>query len=150
MKIAQWVYLPLCLLMTYIGQPLMAAEMETIHRVVLHLDDNDPQRMNLVLNNATNINNFYQEKGEEVEVEIVTYGPGLHMLRADTSPVSQRVTSFEQNYTNITFRACSNTLTKMTNKEGKAIALLSQAKLVPSGIIHLIQRQEEGWIYVRP
>ncbi len=53
-----------------------------------HLDDNDPKRMNLVLNNAANVDAYYKAKGEEVEIEIVTYGPGLNMLIDGKSPVA--------------------------------------------------------------
>jgi len=121
-----------------------------VHKVAIHIDENDKARMQLVMNNAANINQFYQDKGEEVKVEIVAYGPGLHMLRDDTSPVKDRIKSFEQNFDNISFRACANTHKKMSKKAGKEIKLLSQAKMVPSGAVHLIQRQEEGWSYLRP
>ena len=127
-----------------------AAQATDMHKVVLHLDENDPQRMNLVLNNASNVNNFYQDKGEEVQIEIVAYGPGLHMLRADTSPVKDRITSFSQNYDNISFKACGNTHAMMSKQAGKTVELVPQAELVPSGVIQLIARQEEGWSYIRP
>jgi len=132
-----------------VGAP-HALAVDTVHRVVMHLDDNDPERMNLVLNNAANVSKYYQEQGEEVEIEIVAYGPGLHMLRADTSPVKERIMGFPDNFDTVTFRACGNTHSKMSAKAGKEVELLPQATMVPSGVIHLIQRQEEGWAYVRP
>src|ERR1700675_3469020 len=64
---------------------------EKAHRVVFQVDQNDPAVMNLALNNATNVVEYYRAKGENVEVDIVTYGPGLHMLRVDTSPVQDRI-----------------------------------------------------------
>ena len=128
----------------------MTAASEVDHKVVIHVDENDAKRMNLVLNNAANVSKYYRSKGEEVEIEIVTYGPGLHMLRADTSPVKDRIVPFAASYENISFRACGNTLNKMTKKEGKEPPLLDIAENVPSGVVHLIQRQEEGWSYVRP
>ena len=127
-----------------------AACADTAHRVVMHLDDNDPKRMNLVLNNAANVNKYYQDKGEEVEIEIVSYGPGLMMLHAAKSPVKDRIASFSQNFDNIGFKACGNTHRKMSKKAGKDVKLLPQAKMVDSGVIHLITRQEEGWSYIRP
>ena len=120
------------------------------HRVVIHVDENDPKVMNLALNNAANANKYYQDKGEDVQIEIVTYGPGLIMLHAKKSPVAKRIASFEQNFENIGFRACANTMRKMKKKSGKDVPLLSQAEIVPSGVIHIITRQEEGWSYLRP
>ena len=120
------------------------------HRIVLHLDEADPARQELVLNNASNINKYYQDKGEEVEIEIVAYGPGLTMLVPGKSPVEQRVVSIVQNFENVSFQACSNTLAKMSTKAGKQIELMPQAKMVPSGVVHLVERQEQGWSYIRP
>ena len=61
------------------------------HRVAIQVDQNDPQVMNLALNNATNVIEYYRGRNEDVDVDIVTYGPGLHMLRSDTSPVQDRL-----------------------------------------------------------
>ncbi len=130
--------------------PTIAAPKDGVHRVVLHLDDNDPKRMNLVLNNAANIDAHYKAKGEEVQIEIVAYGPGLMMLHAGKSPVKKRVASFGQNFNNIAFRACGNTHKKMSKKAGKTVPLLPQAKMVPAGVVWMMERQEQGWTYIRP
>ncbi len=120
------------------------------HNIVIHVDDNDPAKMNIALNNAANVDAYYKEKGEEVKIEIVAYGPGLMMLVAGKSPVEERITSFEQNFDNISFKACGNTHKKMEKKAGKEVALVSQAQMVPSGVIHLSERQEQGWTYIKP
>jgi len=54
------------------------------HRLLIQVNKNDPAVMSLALNNATNVIEYYRSKGEEVAVDVVTYGPGLNMLRADT------------------------------------------------------------------
>lgn len=122
------------------------------HRVAIQVDQNDPDVMNLALNNATNIMEQYKSKGETVQVEIVTYGPGLHMLRADTSPVKDRIkqimdASFPSE---IKLSACNNTKEGMEKREGHAISIIPQARLVPSGAVRLIELQEDGWSYLRP
>jgi intracellular sulfur oxidation DsrE/DsrF family protein len=61
------------------------------HRIAIHVDQNDPLVMNQALNNATNVIEYYRGRNEDVDVNIVTYGPGLHMLRADTFPVQDRI-----------------------------------------------------------
>jgi len=38
----------------------------------------------------------------------------------------------------------------MSKKSGKEVVLVSQAKMVPSGVIHLSERQEMGWTYIKP
>ncbi len=122
------------------------------HRVSIQVDQNDPQVMNLALNNATNIIEYYRGKNEDVDVDIVTYGPGLHMLRDDTSPVKDRIKRLKELAFpgKIQFSACNNTKQNMEKAEGKAVSILSDAVLVPSGVVRLMELQEQGWSYVRP
>lgn len=62
---------------------LPAYGQEAKHRVVLQVSDSDPAKWNLALNNARNIQ---QDLGRQnVEVEIVAYGPGLGMSARPTS-----------------------------------------------------------------
>lgn len=130
-------------------QGVFAGETKT-HKVAIHVDQNDPKIMNLALNNAQNVSKYYESKGEKVEIEIVTYGPGLHMLREDTSPVKARIAVLGLEMDNIQFSACGNTRGKMAKKEGMEIPLISEAVQVPSGVVRLIELQEKGWSYVRP
>ena len=49
-----------------------------VHRLVLQVNTNDPAMMTLALNNATNVEQYYKNLGEKVEIEVVTFGPGLN------------------------------------------------------------------------
>jgi uncharacterized protein len=122
------------------------------HHVAIQIDQNDPQVMNLVLNNATNVIEYYRAKKEEVDIDIVAYGPGLHMLRPDTSPVQDRIKRIRDIVFpgKIQFSACNNTKEGMEKTEGRAISILPDATMVPSGVVHLMELQEQGWSYVRP
>jgi uncharacterized protein len=134
------------------GAPAQAADKP--HRVVIQVDQNDPAVMNLALNNAKNVMQFYRDKGEDVDVEIVAYGPGLNMLRADTSPVKERIAQIANADASfpdkIVFSACNNTLQGMEKHEGHAITIIPQATIVPSGVVRVMQLEEQGWSYVRP
>ena len=120
-----------------------------VHRIAFHVDENDPKRMNLVLNNAQNVKAYYDEKGEETHIEIVAYGPGLHMLRAE-SPVRDRIEAMSLADENLTFAACGNTHRKMSEQAGADVELLEEAEMVPSGVVRLVELDEAGWSYIRP
>jgi intracellular sulfur oxidation DsrE/DsrF family protein len=122
------------------------------HRVSIQVDQNDPQVMNLALNNATNIIEYYRTKNEDVDVDLVTFGPGLHMLRDDTSAVKDRIKRLKELAFpgKIQFSACNNTKQNMEKAEGKAVPIMADATLVPSGVVRLMELQEQGWSYVRP
>lgn len=123
---------------------------DAAHKVVIHVDSSDAKLQNLALNNVQNVNKYYQSKGEKIQIELVAYGPGLHMLRSDTSKVKERVASMALAMDNLQFSVCGNTHAKMTKKAGKDVVLLSEAVKVPSGVVRLIELQEKGWSYVRP
>jgi intracellular sulfur oxidation DsrE/DsrF family protein len=122
------------------------------HRVAIQVDQNDPQIMNLALNNATNVIEYYRARNEDLEIDIVTFGPGLHMLRADTSPVQDRIKRLRDMVFpgKIQFSACNNTKQGMEKTEGHAISIVADATVVPSGVVRLMELQEQGWSYVRP
>jgi len=120
------------------------------HQLVLQVNTNDPAMMNLALNNATNVAQYYKDLGEKVTIEIVTFGPGLHMLRDDTSPVKARITAIAASTPAISFKACGNTQENMSKAENKEIALVSEAKVVKSGVVRVMELQERGWAYVKP
>jgi intracellular sulfur oxidation DsrE/DsrF family protein len=123
-----------------------------MHRIVIHVDQNDPEIMNLALNNAKNVIDAYRAKNEDVNVEVVAYGPGLHMLRDDTSPVKDRIKEISELSfpSNITFSACNNTKQGMEKREGHPITIIPQAHLVPAGVVRIMELEEQGYSYVKP
>lgn len=120
-----------------------------VHKLAIQVNQNEKGVMDLALNNAKNVIDFYKSKNEQVLVEIVTFGPGLHMLRSE-SPVKERVASMSLENPNLIFQACANTQANMTKAEGKPVTLLSEAKITPSGVVRLMELQGEGYSYIRP
>lgn len=131
-----------------------AAKSKT-HRLAIHVDQRDEEKMNLALNNASNVVRFYDGKGEAAEIEIVAYGPGLHMLREDTAPpkIKERIAVFAQSMPAVRFSACNNTRIGMAKAEGKTpdqIPIVKNARIVPAGVVRLVELQEQHWAYVKP
>nr|WP_312015134.1 DsrE family protein [Bradyrhizobium lablabi] len=127
-----------------------AAPVSKTHHLILQVNTNDAAAMNLTLNNATNVTQHYKDLGETVKIEVVTFGPGLHMLRDDTSPVKARIEQMALSTPEVSFKACGNTQEKMHQAEHKDIPIVPQAQVVASGVVRVMQLQETGWAYVRP
>lgn len=128
-----------------------AAQQSTVvTKVAIQVNENNPATMNLALNNVQNIIAEYKKKGEKLEIEVVTYGPGLHMLRDDTSPVKSRISTLALENPNLSFQACGNTQANHAKQEAKEIKLVGEAKVIPSGVVRLIELQKQGWAYIRP
>ena len=135
----------------FVATPASAAENSKQHRVAMHVDQNDPDVMNLALNNAKNVIEHYQSRGEDVVIEIVAYSGGLHMLRSDTSKVKDRIKEMVGQYSSrIKFAACNNTIQGMEKREGHAISIIPEAIIVSAGVVELVELQEQGWSYIRP
>ena len=120
------------------------------HRLILQVNTSDPAAMNLALNNAMNVTQYYKDRGEKVKVEVITFGPGLHMLREDTSPVKARIETMALSAPEVSFKACGNTQENMRKAENKDIPIVAQAQVVKSGVVRVMELEEQGWTYVKP
>ncbi len=115
------------------------------HKVVIQVSSDDPTTQKIALNNAVNVQ---KDLGmDNVDIEIVAYGPGLGLLTVK-SEESARVKSLAMQ--NITFSACGNTMKKVAEKTGKEPQLTEGVKVVSAGVIRIMELQESGYSYVRP
>ena len=128
----------------FTGQTLLAAE-GAPHKVVIQVSTDDPRTQTIALNNAVNLQKALGQ--DNVQIEIVAYGPGLGMLTSN-SKEGQRVTSLAMQ--DIQFSACGNTMKGIEKKTGKMPALLEGVTVVEAGVLRLMELQERGYAYVRP
>ena len=141
-------FLMLGVLFVFLGSSAYADE--GVKRLALQISDNDPATFNKALNVATNFARGMSEAGELYEIEIVAFNAGLHLLREDTSPVMDRITSISESIPEVTFSACGNTIKGMTKKEGSAPPLSEHAQVVPAGVVRLMELDSEGYFVLRP
>lgn len=112
-------------------------------KVMLQLTTDDPRAVNDLLYNAVNIQKFYGQ--DNVRVAVVAFGPGNRALYKDTSPVRARVESLLQY--EVEFIACGNTI----DAQGRAAGdVIDGVEIVGTGIAEIMERQLQGWLYVRP
>ncbi len=123
---------------------------DEVRRIALHVNFDDAERMNYALNNAENLHGYYRQRGKAVEIRVVAHGPGLHMLRVDTSPVKERIAAMVSAQEGLGFFACSNTRSRMAMVEGKTPPVIEQAVMVASGVVELVELQRAGWSYLKP
>jgi len=112
------------------------------NRVVIQVSDADTAKWNLALNNARNLQTDLGAKN--VDIEIVAYGPGIGMLKAD-SVVGNRIG--EALASGVKVVACENTMKgqKLVKDE-----MLNGIGYVDAGVVEIMRRQQEHWTYLRP
>jgi uncharacterized protein len=113
----------------------------TKNRAVFQVTDNDPARWNMILNNMTNLRDGVGSEG--VEIELVAYGPGIGMLKAD-SPVKARIADALKN--GVVVNGCQNT---MDNMKLTPADMLPDITYVPAGVVEVMRKQQQGWAYIR-
>jgi len=109
---------------------------------LIQVSDNDAQKWNLALNNARNMQDDLN--AEAIDLEIVVYGPGIGMLKAD-SPVAKRVADALK--AGVQVVACENTM--RNQKVGRA-DMLPGIGYVDAGVVEIMKKQQQGWAYIRP
>ncbi|HEX4926599.1 MAG TPA: DsrE family protein [Burkholderiales bacterium] len=123
--------------------PLAAqAQGKDHYKVVLQVSDADPGTWNLALNNA---NNVLHDLGKgNVDIEIVAYGPGINMLKSDSKVAARLAQALDSS---IGIEACENSMQRFKLQKSD---MYSGIAYVPSGVVHIMKRQREGWQYIRP
>lgn len=112
------------------------------NRIVFQVSDAEPAKWHLTLNNIKNVQTDLGAKN--VEIEIVAYGPGLGMLKAD-SVAGNRVA--DALAAGVSVVACENT---MKNQKITREDMWPKIGYVEAGVVQLMQRQQQGWAYIRP
>ena len=120
-----------------------------MHRLVLPINTDDPTTMRALISTSLNLPKYYQERNEAFTIEVVAYNAGVHMLRADTSPVKDLLRVLRSVNANIRFVVCDATKLGMERQEGRPVTLIDNVEIVPSGPGRIIELQEAGWSYIR-
>lgn len=115
------------------------------NKVVIQVSSEDPRTQTIAMNNAVNLQKALGM--DNVQIEIVAYGPGLGMLTSN-SKQSSRVSSLAMQ--DIRFSACGNTMKKIEKKSGKLPTLAEGVKVVDAGVLRIMELQQQGYAYVRP
>ncbi len=123
-------------------KPAAAKKQAQKYRVVFQVSDADPGKWNLALNNARNVQTDLGK--DNVQIEIVAYGPGLGMLKAESKVADRLAQAMDDG---IGLMACENT---MKNTHVTKADMYSGISYVDAGVVHIMKREREGWSYIRP
>jgi intracellular sulfur oxidation DsrE/DsrF family protein len=115
------------------------------HRIALQLSDRDPKKQTEVLNVANNLLKAYGP--DAVAVEVVTFGPGIDLLRAGNANRARVDSLVAQG---VRFNICGNTLDTIERETGKRPAVNPNAVEVKVGVGYLLTLAEKGYTIVRP
>jgi intracellular sulfur oxidation DsrE/DsrF family protein len=150
MKFHRWLRLGSLLIVIGVfaaPQTLMAQEEKPFaeHKIVLQISDMDPSKQTLVLNVASNILKAYG--ADQVDVEIVAFGPGLRLLFEENSNTS-RIDGLANS--GVRFFACQNTITNMSAILGTPVKINAHASSGKGGIVRIKELVDQGYMLAKP
>jgi len=114
-------------------------------KIVLQISDPNPFKQTLVLNVANNLIKHYGQ--DEVDIEIVAFGPGLRLLMEDNANTG-RISSLASS--GVTFSACANTQKAMSRKLGHMPKMNPKAVMVGAGVVRIIELTNKGYMLIKP
>jgi|JFJP01.1.fsa_nt_gi hypothetical protein len=129
-------------------QNIVVAEQNNLkkHRVVIQVNSDDPALHQMALGNALNMQKAWGM--DDVDIEIVAFNKGLSLM-AGESPESKRIPNLVMQ--NISFSMCKNTLDRVAAQNNGVVPKLEEGvKVVPAGVVRIVELQEQGYAYLRP
>ena len=111
-------------------------------KIVVQVSDGNPVTWNQALNVVSNLREVY---GADTQIELVAFGQGINMLKFD-APVSSRVVDAQKTL-GAKIYACENSMAR--NKLARN-DMAPDVVYIRAGVEHIITRQREGWVNLRP
>ena len=109
------------------------------HHLALQLSDSDPKKQALVLSVAYNLLKYYGP--DRIAIEVVTFGPGIDLVRAGNANRSQVDSLISQG---VQFDVCMNTVDTIERETGKKVDLNPRAVKVVAGVAQILALTEKG------
>lgn len=132
-----------------ISQNPRAANQTGEWKLMLHVSTANPNRLNIVLNEAEALLEEYAKSSRKLNLEILTNREGLALVTNNNKAYNKHLQSLQQKYDNLAVLVCGETLKRIQRTKGKKLNLLPNTKIVPSAINQIVNRQQNGWSYIR-
>ncbi|MDO8863649.1 hypothetical protein Q6D67_18305 [Haliea sp. E1-2-M8] len=113
--------------------------------VLLQLSDGEEEKQSKVLSVAGNLLEHYGT--DSIDIEIITFGPGVRLMYADNSR-RERITSLMAQ--GVRFTVCMNTISSIERASGNRPELHPESIPVDVGVAHILDEVEKGYVLVRP
>ncbi|MES9873471.1 MAG: hypothetical protein ABW146_10185 [Candidatus Sedimenticola sp. 6PFRAG7] len=118
-------------------------------RVLFHISSNDPETAGQLFEQVELVLRSHAESGQQVRVEVVANNQGLRVLQQGHSLFASRIKTLHEQYPNLVFAACGNTMDRFQKRFGESVKVLPQAVIIRSGVALVTRRQELGWSYIK-
>ena len=114
---------------------------------ILQVSDADPAKYTAALYISNNLIKHY-EGPEYIDLEVIAFGPGVHMLTDNDNANAQRISSLMAN--GVRFYVCMNTLDSIQRKTGSRPQVLDGVVGVQTGVAFMLEEVQAGYTHIHP
>ena len=118
-------------------------------KVLIHVNSVAAARNSGALDEIESLVRYYRDQNQNARVEVVMNGEGLSLVRVDTTRFAERIRRMQEEYDNLTFAACQNTIQQLKREHGITAKLLPGVTVIDSGVAQIMRRQQQGWAYIQ-
>lgn len=118
-------------------------------KVLIHVSSVTAAHNPGALDEIESLVRHYRDQRQNARVEVVMNGEGLNLVRVDTTRFAERIRRMQEEYDNLTFAACQNTIQRLKREHGITAKLLPGVTVIDSGVAQIMRRQQQGWAYIQ-
>lgn len=140
-------------LTSLIGLGLMisvGAKAQALFRTVVKVDSGDPEQMRRALSIVQEAGRYHVVHKESAEIRVVAVGEGLAMLRADISPVADRVIFISRSLPIVSWYVAAEDVAAATAASNAAPPLINGVVTMENGRVEAERLQVQGWSLITP
>lgn len=112
-------------------------------KIIFQVGSGDSRELHGALNIINNVLKAYGP--EKTEIVVVAMSDGILLVQKNNKELAERVHALQD--VGVEFLACGNT---MTTKKIVTEDLIEGVGITPAGVVEIIERQKNGYIYIRP
>ncbi len=110
------------------------------HKIVMQFSVGDSLEQVSIIGQVGNIRTAWPN----ATIEVVCHSSGLDLLTTKKSKAAKSIEELSSK--GVVFAACNNTMRRRNLKKED---MVPAAVIVPSGMLELVTKQEEGWAYLK-
>lgn len=118
-------------------------------KLMVQVSSNDKNRYNVLINETERLLKTAQQNKEQVVIQILANSKGLDILKDDNTQIALKMRQLSRQYDNLILTACGQTLKKLRLKNRQIPKLLTEASIVHSALQEAIEKQKQGWTYIK-
>ena len=126
-----------------------SVQAQALFRTVIEVSSGDPDVMVRALNIVLETGRYHIAYRESAEIRVIAVGEGMTMLRADTSPVLDRVTFVSRSIPLASWHVASEDVAAAAASAGTLPPLIAGVTAIENGAAEANRLQTEGWSLIK-